>query len=106
MWIRKKDLNRILSNIELDVDRTNKRVNNLSEIFDKRPEETVACDKCKCRINKSDAVKGNSIIMKRYDSLQVQQKIHGYPESEIGEPNEEYIYTPYYCHRCKPKQTK
>jgi len=70
-------------------------IDRLTKIDDNQ--EIVTCDKCKCMIRKCVAVEGKSRI--KYKAVPVTQfLITGLKEKEI--------YTPYYCHRCKPKNRR
>lgn len=48
----------------------------------------VSCEKCECLIKKEDAIEGKKKIMKSCIT------------------SEDYIHTPYYCHKCAPNKSK
>ena len=59
----------------------------------------VKCEKCKCLIFKEDAIKGKKEIRKRIEVAEITNILYRDIEKD-------YIYTPYYCHRCTPKKLK
>lgn len=63
-------------------------------------ENIIACEKCKCLINKRDAIKGESIIINEFLDFSFRILWGKYPPYETVEK----IHTPYYCLKCAPKE--
>ena len=64
-------------------------------------DDLITCEKCKCLMYKNDAIKGKSIIKRKTVYHNTYNSYN--PLGALEGTTEEYLFTPYYCQRCKPK---
>lgn len=64
--------------------------------------DLVECEKCKCLLKKESAIRGKSEVREREKTDSIAVSID-WNNGTVKYPQEEYIYTPYFCRRCGKK---